>query len=214
MAINASIITDTAKEATKRAVVDYGAGVFAHTTQDWVKHNCVSVRLRNQFEAEGNASEIVATQSLRVLVTQDDGSVLGNDIAMLIPISPSGTSAITSSPPIIVQQPANKLQSPATQVQFLVAAISDIPLTYQWQKLNTTTSAWEDLTGKTANTLVIPIAETTDTGSYRVIVTNANGSTTSNTATLTISTGAGGSDGDAPFIESLPGVKLFRSIFG
>lgn len=211
MALNASLITDTAKEATKRTVVDYGAGVFAHTTQDWLRHNVVRVYPSTPFISTG---ETVSTQTLRLIATRDNGTDEGEDLTLAVPINPAGTSALTNSPPIIIQQPVNKLQSPSTRVQFLVAAISDIELTFQWQKLNSDGVTWDNLAGKTATTLVIPVAETTDTGSYRVIVTNANGSTTSSTATLTISLGGGGSEGDAPFYESLPGVKLFRSIFG
>lgn len=211
MALNASIITDTAKDITKRTVVDYGAGVFAHTTQDWVKHNCISIRLHNAYT--GGSAETVASQSLRALLTLDDGSQSGLDQAVLMPLNPSGTSAITNSPPIIIQQPANKVVPPNATVQLIVAAISDIALTYQWYKKNAS-NVFVALTGKTATTLVIPGATTADNGDYRVVVTNANGSVTSNVANVLVSAGASGSLGGEGFYESLPGVRLFRKIFG
>jgi hypothetical protein len=211
VALNASIITDTAKDITKRTVVDYGAGVYAHTTQDWAKHNCISIRLHNAYT--GGSAEQVATQSLRMLLTLDDGSAGGLDQAILTPLNPSGISAITNSPPIIIQQPANKIAPPNSTVQLIVAAISDIALTFQWYKKNTTTLAFDALTGKTATTLVMPAASSADNGDYRVVVTNANGSVTSSTANVLVSAGASGSEGDG-FYESLPGVRLFRAIFG
>jgi hypothetical protein len=210
VALNASIITDTAKDITKRTVVDYGAGVYAHTTQDWSKHNCVSVV---QTVYSGGSAEQVATLSLRLLLTRDDGSIGGLDQAVITPLNSAGESAITDSPPIIIQQPANKVAPPDSTVQLIVAAISDIPLTFQWYKKNTTTLAFDALTGKTATTLVMPGATSADNGDYRVIVTNANGSVTSSTATVLVDAGASGSEGDG-FYESLPGVRLFRSIFG
>jgi hypothetical protein len=211
VALNASIITDTAKDITKRTVVDYGAGVFAHTTQDWAKHNCISVRFRNPYT--GGSPETVATQSLRALLTLDDGSQNGLDQAVLLPLNPSGSSAITNSAPIIIQQPANKVAPPNATVQLVMAAISDIPMTFQWYKKNSS-NVFVALTGKTATTLVIPGATEADNGDYRVVVTNANGSTTSSTANVLISAGASGSLGGEGFYEALPGVRLFRKIFG
>jgi hypothetical protein len=210
VAINASIITDTAKDITKRTVVDYGAGVFAHTTKDWSQHNCISVRFRSPFISPGG--ETVSTQGLRLLATLDDGSAQGNDIALLVPLDPVGTSAITNSPPIIVQQPANKVAPPFSTVQLQVAVISDITVTFQWYKKNSS-NVFEALTGKTATTLVIPNSTEADSGDYRVIATNENGSVTSDTANLLVSAGASGSEGDG-WYESLPGVRLFRRIFG
>lgn len=209
MAINASIITDTAKEITKRTVVDYGAGVFAHTTQDWSRHNCISIRVHNQYT--GGSAETVATQSLRMLVTLDDGSAQGLDQPILCPLNPAGTSAITNSPPIIIQQPANKVAPPNSTVQIVVAVISDIVVTYQWYKKNAS-NIFVPLSGKTASSLVLTNVTEADNGDYRVVVANANGSVTSNTANVLVSAGASGSDGEG-FFEQLPQVKLFKKIF-
>lgn len=207
MAINASIITDTAKEATKRTVVDYGAGVFAHTTQDWAKHNVARIYATPFISSGVN----VALNSLRLVATRDDASVLGQDLVLLIPINPNGTTVITSSAPIIIQQPANKTVPPLTNVQIQVAAISDLPVTFQWQKL--IAAVWTSITGARATNLVLTgVSAASDNGSYRVIVTNDNGSVTSGTAVLSVVAGASGSQGD-PWFESLPPFKIFSSIF-
>jgi hypothetical protein len=209
VSINASIITDTAKDITKRTVVNYGAGVFAHTTQDWAKHNCVLIPGRTQFTASG---EVVTNRSLRLLVTLDNGSSTGLDMAVLCPINAVGTSAITNSAPIIIQQPASKVTLPNSTVQLIVAVISDIAVTYQWYKKNAS-SVFVALTGKTASSMVLTDVTETDSGDYHVVATNANGSTTSFTATLVVSSGASGSQGEG-FFEQLPGVKLAKKIFG
>jgi hypothetical protein len=211
VAINASVITDTAKDITKRLVVDYGAGVFAHTTQDWAEHNCISIRLHNAYT--GGSGETVATQSLRLLATFDDGSANGLDTAVLCPLNSAGTSAITNAAPIIIQQPANKVAPPNSTVQLLVAAISDITITYQWFKKDAA-SVFQPISGATASKYVITAATSANNGDYRVVATNANGATTSSVANVLISAGASGSLGGEGFYEQLPGVRLFRAIFG
>jgi hypothetical protein len=150
VAINASIITDTAKEITKRTVVDYGAGVFAHTTQDWSQHNVARIYPTAQFISSG---AVVSPQSLQVAATRDDGSTLGADIALIIPIFSSGTNAITNAAPIIIQQPADRSAPAGTFVQIQVAAISDISMTFQWQKL--ISGVWTNMPGKIATNLVL-----------------------------------------------------------
>jgi hypothetical protein len=202
VAINASIITDTAKEITKRSVVDYGAGVFAHTTQDWIEHNVVRVYPTTQFISSG---AVVSPQSLRLVATRDDGSTLGADLALVVPIFSAGTNAITNAAPIIIQQPADRTAPAGTFVQIQVAAISDIAMTFQWQKLISGT--WTDIAGATATNLVLTNVTGADTASYRVIVTNDNGSTVSNAMTLTVTSAGGGQDN--PWYESLPHFVLF-----
>jgi hypothetical protein len=202
VAINASIITDTAKEITKQTVNDYGAGVFAHTTQDWSQHNVARVYPTTQFISSG---AVVSPQSFRLVATRDDGSTLGVDIAVIVPIFSSGTNAITNAAPIIIQQPADKSAPVGTFVQIQVAAISDIAMTFQWQKLISAT--WTNLAGKNATNLVLTNVTSADNGSYRVIVSNDNGSTVSNSMTLTITSAGGGQD--TPWFESLPPFLFF-----
>lgn len=202
MAINASIITDTAKEITKRLVVDYGAGVFAHTTQDWSEHNVVRVYPTTQFVSSG---AVVAPQTMRLVATRDDGSTLGSDLSLAIPIFSAGTNAITNAAPIIIQQPADRSAPAGTFVQIQVAAISDIAMTFQWQKLVGAT--WTNITGATATNLVLTNISGADAASYRVIVTNANGSTVSDSMTLTVTSAGGGQDN--PWFESLPHFLFF-----
>jgi hypothetical protein len=202
VAINASIITDTAKEITKQSVTDYGAGVFAHTTQDWAEHNVARIYPTTQFISSG---AVVSPQCLRLVATQDNGSTFGVDIALIVPVFSAGTNAVTNSAPIIIQQPADRIAPAGTFVQIQVAAISDIAMTFQWQKLIDAT--WTNITGQLATDLVLTNVTSADNGSYRVIVTNANGSTVSNSMTLTITSAGGGQDN--PWYESLPHFRLF-----
>jgi hypothetical protein len=208
VAINASIITDTAKDITKRTVVDYGAGVFAHTTKDWERHNVVQVYPSTAYT---NGGVTVAALTLRLVATQDDSTVAGLDLAIAVPINSAGTTAITNSPPIIIQQPINTTAPPLSTVQLRVGAISDIALTYQWQKL--ISAVWTNISGATATSLVLTGVTANNDGSYRVIVSNANGSVTSNVVTLLVTSGASGEQGEG-FFEGLPQVRLFHGLFG
>ena len=124
MAFNASIVTDVAKEITKREVVNYGAGVYSHTTGDWSGHNVLRVYPSTPFEDDSGAD--VSTATLRIVATLDDGSAQGLDLAFALPVNQSGETALTSAPPIIVRQPASQTAPPGAAVQLSVAVISDV----------------------------------------------------------------------------------------
>jgi hypothetical protein len=204
VAFNASIVTDVAKEITKREVVNYGAGVYSHTTGDWSGHNVLRVYPSTPFEDDSGAD--VSTSTLRIVATLDDGSAKGSDLAFALPVNPSGETALTTSPPIIVRQPVGQVAPPGSTVQFSVAVISDIALTYTWFKDD------EEMDNQEASTLILPSVTSDDAAAYKVTITNANGSVTSTEVNLTVDAGASGV-GDEGFFEQLPQVRLFRRLF-
>lgn len=122
------------------------------------------------------STRTIATMMLRTLLTDDSG----NDLAVVIPMNSLGTTPIAGQPPIIVKPPQNTNAFIGNSVTLSVTAVSDTALSYQWQK-NTV-----DMPGQSAQTLTIINAQTTDTAQYRVVVTNANGTTTSLPAQLTV----------------------------
>lgn len=87
---------------------------------------------------------------------------------------------LPSSGPTITTQPSNVTVTVGSPATFTVAATGSGTLTYQWKKGATNVGTGASYT----------IASTTagDAGSYSVVVTDANGSTTSNTVTLTVNT--------------------------
>jgi glucose/arabinose dehydrogenase len=86
-----------------------------------------------------------------------------------------------SAPPTITQHPQDRTVTAGESVAFSVTATGEGPFTYQWQRNGT------DIEGATLRTFTVNTAGEDDDGDrFRVIVTNANGSTTSNAATLTV----------------------------
>jgi hypothetical protein len=107
-----------------------------------------------------------------VVVSNSAGSVTSSTATLTVNVAPSITSR-PASLTITAGQPAS----------FNVVATGTAPLSYQWQK--SVSGNWTNV-GTNSATLAISAAASTDAGSYRVIVSNAVGSVTSNTATLTV----------------------------
>jgi hypothetical protein len=95
------------------------------------------------------------------------------------------TSASSTDPtepgPSIIAQPASQKVAVGQTVTFLVTCAGTMPLSYQWQKNGIAVG------GATSATLTTSAAAISDSGSrFTVIVSNPDGSVTSNVATLTV----------------------------
>jgi pectate lyase len=95
--------------------------------------------------------------------------------------------------PSITTQPVSQTVSAGSNVSFSVAADGTAPLSYQWQKNGSA------IAGANSATLNLTNVQGTDSGNYRVVVSNAAGSATSTTAVLSVPTGP-----VAPAITSQP----------
>lgn len=92
--------------------------------------------------------------------------------------------------PSFVAQPASSTVSVGANVQFVSAAVANVPITYQWQKgangVFTNLVDGGHLSGATTATLTVnPVAEV-DEADYRVVATDSVGSINSGTAVLTV----------------------------
>ncbi|MCY7349739.1 MAG: PQQ-dependent sugar dehydrogenase [Cytophagaceae bacterium] len=85
-----------------------------------------------------------------------------------------------ASAPVINTQPASQTVQVGQAVTFSVMASGTAPLSYQWYKNNGTIA-----TATGASYTINPVAAG-DAGTFKVVVTNPGGSTTSNGATLTV----------------------------
>lgn len=84
-------------------------------------------------------------------------------------------------PPSITAQPQSQTVNVGAPASFSVTATGTAPLGYQWKK------GGSDVAGATASTYSIAASQTTDAGSYTVVVSNGAGSATSSAATLSVS---------------------------
>lgn len=82
--------------------------------------------------------------------------------------------------PSISSQPQSQTVSAGQSVTFSVTASGGTSLRYQWQRNDV------NIAGATASSLTFTAAAADNGATYRVIVTNGSGSTTSNRATLTV----------------------------
>ena len=98
----------------------------------------------------------------------------------------SGTQNQNPVSPAIATQPASVTVAVSATANFTVVATGTAPLSYQWQ--NAATNA--NISGATSATYSISSATLAESGmSFKVVVSNAAGSTTSNAATLTVTSG-------------------------
>jgi hypothetical protein len=130
-------------------------------------------------------------------------------------------TAVNGSPPSILTQPLPASVSVGGSVNFTVSASGSDPLSYQWLFNGA------PIAGATGTTFSISNVQTSDGGTYAVTVTNAAGSVTSNSVSLTVRSstpppppsgggGGGGGGGGAPslwFVAVLAALGLGR-LFG
>jgi hypothetical protein len=130
-----------------------------------------------------------------VTTTTDNGAkfdvVVSNSAGSVT--SAQATLTVTSAPaaPTITTQPANQTVTAGQTATFSVSANGTAPLSYQWQKNGAA------ITAATLNSYTTAVTTTADSGAlFRVVVSNAAGNVTSNTAMLTVNPGTSNSSVD------------------
>ena len=88
--------------------------------------------------------------------------------------------------PVITAQPTNQIVLAGGTASYSVSADGGLPLSYRWQKAGVDLTEGGNLTGATSNVLALTSLTLGDAGDYRVVVTNAFGSVTSEVASLTV----------------------------
>jgi len=94
--------------------------------------------------------------------------------------------AVTSSVPVIVNQPLSQTAPPGASVVFRVAALGNAPLSYQWQEDTTNLSDGGNISGSATAALTINDVSSAAAGTYSVIVSNSLSATVSAGAVLTV----------------------------
>lgn len=128
-------------------------------------------------------------RSLRLLLVVM--ALIGSILASLVGCGGGGgDDGTTVIAPTILTQPSAISIATGEDATFSVVA-SGTSLSYQWYKVNTTSSQGEAISGATSTSYVIADATTSDAGTYYVVATNSAGSATSDSVTLTVSNETG-----------------------
>jgi len=139
-------------------------------TYQWFKDSAeISGATSASYNIASVGSSAAGTYFVRI--TNTAGSVDSNFATLTV-------AAATA--PRITSQPTSRTVNAGSPTTLSVTATGTAPLTYQWHKDNTT------LSGQTSSTLTISSATSGNAGGYYVVVTNGSGSTTSDTATITV----------------------------
>jgi hypothetical protein len=100
--------------------------------------------------------------------------------------------------PAITTQPATQTKAVGQSVTFSVVARGSPAPAYQWRKDGV------NIIGEASPSYTIASVALTDAGAYDVVVTNSQGSVTSNTATLMVTTGCPHAPPPQPFDQDDP----------
>ena len=92
--------------------------------------------------------------------------------------------AANNQPPSITAQPTSRTVAVGQTATFSVSATGSQPLSYQWQRGTT------NISGATSSSYALVAGAGDNGATFRVVVTNAFGSVTSSSATLTVSSNA------------------------
>jgi uncharacterized repeat protein (TIGR03803 family) len=103
---------------------------------------------------------------------------LASLVAVLVSCAVSPLVHAGGNPAAITTQPSGQTDGVGATVYFLVIASGDPTLYYQWSFDHT------NIAGATSQLLIIPNVQTSNQGSYQVVVTNNSGSSTSRVAVL------------------------------
>jgi hypothetical protein len=124
-----------------------------------------------------------------------------NEIAAIYNAGSGGKCPPTPAPPTITSQPKSQSVAPGCDTTLNVSTLGTEPLIYLW---------WKDglpLNGQTNLSLTLTNVQTSDFGSYSVVVTNVFGSITSSPAQLALG-GSPVANGDTVYRFASGGVRM------
>jgi glucose/arabinose dehydrogenase len=156
--------------ATNYPSVYLGKYFFQDLCNQWINTLDVSNAVRSPFAIALPASALALTTGI-------DGNLyfVSRDTGALYKIIYTNTTI-----PYITNHPVAMTVAEGESATFNVSALGTTPFSYQWQKDGA------DILNATASSLRIDAVTSQDEGDYTVIVANSVGSTTSNSASLTV----------------------------
>jgi poly(3-hydroxybutyrate) depolymerase len=169
----------TAGQPASFTVTAVGAAPLSY---QWQKNGIDLVGQTAESLTLGTAIEPDSGAAFSVVVSNGSGSVTSAAVTLTVKPAPGA--------PIILADPVTARVLTSQTATFAVAAWSRTPMTYQWQK-GTLLSNMADIPGATAATYTTPATTLADNkASFRCVVSNAAGSTTSTSEDLFVTTEA------------------------
>ena len=114
-----------------------------------------------------------------------DRSLSFNEVAALYE---TATGIPQASPAVISSEPASQVRYAGKTLQLAAAATGTSPMTYQWLRNDQPLSDGGNVTGATTDTLTLANVTNDDAGNYKLTVTNAFGTDTSEVASVSVVT--------------------------
>ncbi|MFN7140547.1 MAG: immunoglobulin domain-containing protein, partial [Limisphaerales bacterium] len=172
---------------TAGSPANFSVGVEGATplTFQWLKNGA---NLNNGGNISGANT---ATLQLSTTSAADDGGyhvIITNSFGSVTSVV---ATLNVASPPTITVQPGNRTVRGGATASFSVAATGGGPLSYQWFKNGASLIDGLGISGSTTTNLLVANATQADAAVYHVVVSNAAGSQTSASVTLTVMDGAG-----------------------
>ena len=164
--------------AGANATFSVSAGGTAPLTYQWSKRGSVIAGATGASYTTVPTSVADSGSSFTVVVRNSAGTATSQAATLTV------TAKVTA--PSITTQPQSLSVTAGASATFTVSATGSAPMTYQWSKGGAVISA---ATGASYTSAATTLSDSGAT--YRVTVTNAAGSATSQTATLTVSAASG-----------------------
>lgn len=150
--------------------------------------------LNDSAHLSGATSNILAIRSAQPADMGSYDVIVSNAFGSVTSTPPAALTVYTA--PVITVQPQGIVTNAGSAVTFEVMAMGVAPMTYQWRK------NLVPITGANGPSYTLAAAQTNDSGSYSVTVTNAVGATVSSNAVLTVIPGISIGDAvDAPLLS-------------
>ncbi len=146
-----------------------GSAVFPLTPGLW---------LTNSNGKIGGTPTVAIVSNITISAWENSGNKGASVSAVFVFTITNGSGQIIA--PTILAQPQSQTNYVGASANFTVTASGTAPLSYQWQFNGATIS------GATASNYALPNLQTSNAGTYSVVVTNTAGTATSSNAVLTV----------------------------
>lgn len=161
------------------ALFAVGATGAAPLSYQWQQNG---TNLIDEANISGSATTALVISNVSVADVASYDVVVSNP-AGSVTSAPPANLTITPSQPVITSQPVSQTAVTGGTAQFTVAALGNMPFSYQWYFENAI------VTNATNAILSLTGLNTNQSGAYYVTVSNSLGVTPSSNATLTVQTG-------------------------